>query len=55
MLIPWDPTDYIKTEEDIQAYMEAVEEENDPELTQISLDTIGKARKRWSINNAVSC
>lgn len=40
---PWDSADYLKTAEDIQAYLEAALEENDPVFFQKALGTIARA------------
>lgn len=44
----FDIVNYLKTEEDIIDYLEAVIEENDPKLLELAADDIARARK---INN----
>jgi len=41
---PYDTADYLKTEEDITAYLNAALEENDPELLAVALGDIARAR-----------
>lgn len=41
---PWDAADYLETEEDIVAYLEAVLEEGDRQLFDAALIDIAKAR-----------
>lgn len=43
-LTPFDAAQYLETEEDIQAYLEAVLEENDPVFFQQALGTVARAR-----------
>lgn len=40
----WDASEYLETEEDIAAYLNAVMEENDPALLQAALGDVAKAR-----------
>jgi len=40
----YDTADYLKTDEDIVAYLEACAEENDPALMAYALGTIARAR-----------
>lgn len=40
----WDASDYLRTEEDIAAYLNAAFEENDPALLQAALADVAKAR-----------
>ncbi len=40
----YDTADYLKTEEDIAAYLEAVAEENDPALVAAALGDVARAR-----------
>ncbi len=44
----FDIINYLKTEEDIVDYLEAVVEENDPKLLELAIEDITRARK---INN----
>ena len=41
---PWDSVDYLKTAEDIEAYLEAALEENDPVFFQKALGTVARAQ-----------
>jgi probable addiction module antidote protein len=43
-ITPWDSTDYLKTPEDIAAYMEAVLEDGDPALITKALGNIARAK-----------
>jgi probable addiction module antidote protein len=43
-LYPFDPADYIRTAEDVGAYLEAALEENDPEFFQEALGTVARSR-----------
>ena len=45
----WDASEYLETEEDIAAYLNAVVEEGDPALLQAALGDIAKARGMSSI------
>ena len=40
----WDATEYLETEEDMAAYLEAALEENDPALVAAALGDIAKAK-----------
>ncbi|HNY51281.1 MAG TPA: putative addiction module antidote protein [Smithella sp.] len=40
----WDAAEYLKTEEDMVAYLEAALEENDPTLVSAALGDIAKAK-----------
>ena len=40
----WDSAEYLKTEEDMAAYLEAALEENDPTLVSAALGDIAKAK-----------
>ena len=40
---PWDPAEYLETEEDITAYLNAALEENDEELLRAVLGDIARA------------
>ncbi len=42
----WEACEYLETEEDIAAYLKAVEEEGDTLLIQVALDDIAKAREK---------
>ena len=41
---PWDPAEHLKTDEDIVAYLEAALEDGDPELIELVLGNIVRAR-----------
>ncbi len=43
-LYPFDAADYIRTPDDVQFYLEAALEENDPEFFQIALGTVARSR-----------
>ena len=45
----WDASEYLETEEDIAAYLNAVVEEGDPALLQAALGDVAKARGMSSI------
>ena len=45
----WDASEYLETEEDVVAYLNAVIEEGDPELLQAALGDVAKARGMTSI------
>ena len=45
----WDVSEYLETEEDIAAYLNAVIEEGDPTLLQAALGDVAKARGMSSI------
>ena len=40
----WDPAQHLQTEEDVAAYLEAADEEGDPELMAAALDDVARAR-----------
>ena len=40
---PWNAADFLETEEDVVAYLEAVFDDGDPELIAAALDDIAKA------------
>ena len=40
----WDPAEYLKTEEDMAAYLEAAFEENDPGLIAAAVGDIARAK-----------
>ncbi|MCL2655352.1 MAG: putative addiction module antidote protein [Coriobacteriia bacterium] len=43
-ITPYDTADYLKTEEDITAYLKAAIEENDPELLTVALGDIARSQ-----------
>jgi len=45
----WDASEYLETEEDIAAYLNAVIDEGDPTLLQAALGDVAKARGMSSI------
>ena len=45
----WDASEYLETEEDIAAYLNAVIDEGDPTLLQAALGDVAKARGMGSI------
>ena len=45
----WDASEYLETEEDIAAYLNAVVEEGDPALLQAALGDVAKARGMTSV------
>jgi len=45
----WDASEYLETEEDIAAYLNAVMEEGDPSLLQAALGDVAKARGMTSV------
>jgi probable addiction module antidote protein len=50
--IPWDTTDYLKTDEDIAAYLEAVFEDGDPALVAAALADVARAKGMSQIAQA---
>lgn len=44
VILPWDPADHLKTEEDMAAYLEAALEEADPALIAAALGDIARAK-----------
>jgi probable addiction module antidote protein len=50
--IPWDSADYLKTEEDIANYLEAVFEDGDPALITHALRDIARVKGMWQIAEA---
>ncbi len=40
----WDASEYLETEEDVSAYLNAIVEEDDPSLLQAALGDVAKAR-----------
>ena len=45
----WDSTDHLTTEEEIEAYLEACREENDPVFMEHALKIVDRARIRWGL------
>ena len=45
----WDASEYLETQEDIAAYLNAALEENDPTILQAALGDVAKARGMASI------
>ena len=45
----WDVSEYLETEEDIAAYLNAIAEEGDPTLLQAALGDVARARGMTSI------
>ncbi len=41
---PWDATDYLETEEDIVAYLEAAFDDGDPRLIAAALGDVARAK-----------
>ena len=52
---PWDAADYLKTDADIDAYLEAVLEDDDPKLITAALGDIAKARGMTKIAADIGC
>jgi probable addiction module antidote protein len=50
--IPWDSADYLKTDEDIAYYLEAVFEDGDPALITHALRDIARVKGMWQIAEA---
>lgn len=50
--IPWDPTQYLKTDKDIADYLDAVFEDGDPELIRHALGDIARAKGMTRIAKA---
>jgi probable addiction module antidote protein len=42
--LPWDSADYLKTPEDIAAYLEAAFEDGDPELISLALGAVARSK-----------
>ena len=40
---PWDPAEHLQTEEDVDAYLDAAAEEDDPDLMAAALDDVARA------------
>ena len=49
----YDPADYLETEEDIRLYLEACQEEGDPELVAAALGDIARARNMTQLAKKV--
>lgn len=49
---PFDVVDYLKTEEDIAFYLEAVAEDGDPALAEMAKEDVARARERIAANAA---
>ena len=43
-LLPWDPAEFLKTEEDVAAYLEAAREDGAPDLIAEVLNVVERAR-----------
>jgi probable addiction module antidote protein len=50
--IPWDSTKYLKTDEDIEEYLEAVFEDGDPALITHALGVVARAKGMSQIAQA---
>lgn len=50
--VPWDPTRYLKSKEDIAAYLDAVLEDGDPELLKAALGDIARSKGMTEIARA---
>jgi probable addiction module antidote protein len=46
---PWDPTEFLGTDEAIEAYLEAAFEEGDPRVIAIALGNIARAKGMASV------
>ena len=44
----YDPTDYLRSEQDVAGYLEAAAEFDDPAFMAIAHEVVLRARKRWS-------
>jgi probable addiction module antidote protein len=44
----WDAADYLETREDIEAYLDAILDDGDPELLKAALGDIARAARRGS-------
>ena len=42
--LPWDSADYLKTPEDVAAYLEAAFEDGDPELISLALGAVARSK-----------
>ena len=52
---PWDAADYLKTDADIDAYLEAALEDGDPQLIAAALGDIAKARGMTKVAADIGC
>lgn len=52
---PWDAADYLKTDADIDAYLEAVLEDGDPQLITAALGDIARARGMSKVAAEIGC
>ena len=52
---PWDAADYLKTDADIDAYLEAALEDGDPQLITAALGDIAKARGMTKVAADIGC
>ena len=52
---PWDAADYLKTDADIDAYLEAALEEGDPRLIAAALGDLAKARGMTKVAADMGC
>ena len=52
---PWDAADYLKTDADIDAYLEAVLEDGDPHLITAALGDIAKAKGMTRVAADIGC
>ena len=52
---PWDAADYLKTDADIDAYLEAALEDGDPQLITAALGDVAKARGMTKIAADIGC
>ena len=46
-ILPWEVTDYLETEEDLIAYLEAASEDYDPDHMKVVLGDVARARSRY--------
>lgn len=52
---PWDAADYLKTEADIESYLEAALEDGDPQLIAAALGDIARARGMTKVAADIGC
>ena len=52
---PWDAVDYLKTDADIDAYLEAALEDGDPQLIAAALGDVAKARGMTKVAIDMGC
>lgn len=52
---PWDAADYLKTDADIDAYLDAALEDGDPQLITAALGDVAKARGMTKIAADIGC